>query len=382
MTILLLGQSYWPRKNGIAAMMTLLAEGLAEQGHAVDVATEYDPARPSNRRRGVQIHSFRVGGNALTGLRGEVAALRRFVAGGRWDVQHHHACQLWTFDALTDWLPHRTRPVVVTPHGFSGLHHPAWNAYFDRFPGWLAHVDAVTCLSETFEEVPYLRQIGYERYTVVRNGVRVQEFEESVARNLRQEWGIGPRYWLLNVSNHVRGKGHCTLHALARRLPEVAVVNIGNPTFPERLGLGRWGLKSPCYYACAGAQALLPNYRAASGHHRPTVVAAFRQADVFVLPSVREASPVVLLEAMAARRPWVAYDVGNVRELRGGRVVGDEHELVEAVCDLRANPAEARRLGETGADFVRQHHSAGRMLEQYVGVYRQVVRGSSTRWPS
>lgn len=77
----------------------------------------------------------------------------------------------------------------------------------------------------------------------------------------------------------------------------------------------------------------------------PQVAALMREADMFVLPSLSENLPVVLLEAMASGLPIVATDVGGVAEIvveGTGRVVepGVVGALAEAVCDV------ARRLGE------------------------------------
>lgn len=373
MNILLIGQSYWPRKNGISTVLTTLAEGLARRGHAVDVATEHEPARQATTHRGVRIHSFRVSGNGMTGMRGEVAAFRQFVEAGCWDLQHHHACQIWSFDALADWLPRRQRPVVVTPHGFSQLNNPAWRPYFEQFRQLLEHVDAVTCLSETFEEVPFLKRLGYARYEVVGNGVDRDEVEKLPVRNLRRDWGLSGRFWTLNVSNHLRLKGHRTLYDLARRVPDMEVVNVGNPHYPERFGLGRLRLKSPCTYECALQAKLIPNFWTKPGSDRQTVLSAYRQADVFVLPSAREASPVVLLEAMAAGLPWVSFDVGDVREHRGGLVVSSVEEMAEAVQAIQHDRALARGLAEAGASHVRARHDLEKIVGQYAALYQRLV---------
>ena len=40
-----------------------------------------------------------------------------------------------------------------------------------------------------------------------------------------------------------------------------------------------------------------------------------RAFDVFILPSLKEGAPFVLLEAMAAELPIIATDVGNISEM-------------------------------------------------------------------
>ena len=54
---------------------------------------------------------------------------------------------------------------------------------------------------------------------------------------------------------------------------------------------------------------------------REKVVAAFKHASVFAFPSQKEVAPLVALESQAARTPWVALPVGNIRDLKGGIVI-------------------------------------------------------------
>lgn len=75
---------------------------------------------------------------------------------------------------------------------------------------------------------------------------------------------------------------------------------------------------------------------------------------VFVLPSFAEGVPVVLMEAMAARRPVVATRIAGIPELVddgvSGRVVapGDGASLADAVCDILSDPQRAAAMGAAG----------------------------------
>jgi len=54
---------------------------------------------------------------------------------------------------------------------------------------------------------------------------------------------------------------------------------------------------------------------------REDVVAFFKASNLFASTSEKEVAPLVILEAMAAQTPWVSFDVGNIRGLKGGRFV-------------------------------------------------------------
>jgi glycosyltransferase involved in cell wall biosynthesis len=81
-------------------------------------------------------------------------------------------------------------------------------------------------------------------------------------------------------------------------------------------------------------------------------------ADVLIITSQTEGLPAVALEAAAAAKPVVAYDVGGVSEAiidrATGRLVGsgDVDGLVAALLEYAANPEQAQAAGEAGRRLV------------------------------
>jgi L-malate glycosyltransferase len=374
MNVLLVAQWYYPERNGITSIVTLLAEGLVRRGLTVTVATQACANRLTNSHNGVSIRQFRITGDAVQGMAGEVPVFRAFVAQGTRDVVHIHHIRIWTFDALMDWLPRRSCPLVLTPHGFQYADSSSWQRYYQQFrQEALPHLDHVTCLSPAFEEVPLLNRWQYDRHSVVRNGVDLTRFAAPPVLDLRRVWQIKNRYWVLNVSNHVGVKNHPALHRLARQLPTAVVCHVGNPISTARFGLDRLGVKSGCHYRCQLTARLLPNFQTRRGDDQAVVRAALGQADVFVLPSIREVSPVVILEAMAAGLPWVSCNAGNVGEHRGGVVVQTEPEMADPLTTLRYDKPLARKLGEEGRAHALTFHDADQITDTYLVVYRQTL---------
>lgn len=77
----------------------------------------------------------------------------------------------------------------------------------------------------------------------------------------------------------------------------------------------------------------------------------FRAADVFLMPSEEEGFPHVLLEAMAAGVPYVASDVGGVREITPLELnsylvrAGQPHDFAEKLLELLSkSPLELSRI--------------------------------------
>jgi glycosyltransferase involved in cell wall biosynthesis len=105
-----------------------------------------------------------------------------------------------------------------------------------------------------------------------------------------------------------------------------------------------------------------------------------RGFDVFVLSSVIEGMPNVLLEALALERPAVVTAAGGMPEIvaheTSGLVVppGDPAALAAAVCRLLAAPAEAAAFAAAGRRTVETRFSVASMVDRYVTLYETLGR--------
>jgi L-malate glycosyltransferase len=380
MRILQAAHSYLPDRNGIAEVVARISEGLLARGHEVHVATGASPGRssPTTNINGVTVHSFPIQGEWLRGMRGPVGDYVDFALRGNWDVVVNHAGQSWPFDALLDHLPALNAGRVYVPHGMSAIHDPHWAAYFRRMPEILAQYDHVCCLSETFDEKPFCARHGIRHCSVIPNGIELVEFEQP-SLGVRARWGIGEKSMILNVANHNPAKCHARLRRLSRRFgsDEAAFVQIGNSFPAGRYNLGRLGVRGGCYYRCMLESARGRAFRSLQHQKREDIISAYKEADVFVLTSTWEASPVVVLESMAAGLPWIAFEVGNVREHAGGIVVEDESDLERTLRRLLKEPSERARLGAEGQARIRARHVWKGLVVRYESVFLDAARRRS-----
>ncbi len=110
--------------------------------------------------------------------------------------------------------------------------------------------------------------------------------------------------------------------------------------------------------------------------HRRDVDALLAGCDLFVHPSLDDAFPTVLLEAMAAGLPVVASDVGGIPEIVEdgvtGRLVppGDAGQLAAAINELLAHPTS---MGDAGRARAQREFTTEAWIARLDRVYREVL---------
>jgi glycosyltransferase involved in cell wall biosynthesis len=104
----------------------------------------------------------------------------------------------------------------------------------------------------------------------------------------------------------------------------------------------------------------------------------YSAADVFVLPSLAEGLPTVLLEAMAHGRCVVGSDIPGNRDLVKDGVNGalvesrNPEALAKKIDALLADDQLRARLGAQARRDIEQDYSSDSVLRKMLGVYREV----------
>ena len=102
------------------------------------------------------------------------------------------------------------------------------------------------------------------------------------------------------------------------------------------------------------------------------------QSDILVVPSLIEATPYVILEAMAAGRPVVASAIFGIPEQVDDGVTGmlvwpgEEGSLADAILRLSADPGLMRRMGEAGRRRYEDRFTLDRSMADTLEVYEEL----------
>ncbi len=117
---------------------------------------------------------------------------------------------------------------------------------------------------------------------------------------------------------------------------------------------------------------------------RTDVAEILPHVDVLWQRSDWEAGPNAVLEAMAARVPVVATDIGpHAQFIEHGRTgflspVGSRADCTRLTDQLLSDPKRAQQVGAAAQAYVGQHYSVERMASAYQRIYEQVDGGTST----
>ncbi len=154
----------------------------------------------------------------------------------------------------------------------------------------------------------------------------------------------------LVASEKYKGIDHVlqALPFITQKVPTVSYVVVGTGTDLPRL------------YAIADELAIRSRVCFLGAISDKELIQAYRDCDVFALPSGREGFGLVFLEAMAARKPVVAAKAGGVPEIvldgRTGVLVdyGDVHALADSLSTLLSDDGLRQRMGEAGQQRVEE----------------------------
>jgi glycosyltransferase involved in cell wall biosynthesis len=299
------------------------------------------------------------------------AALRRLFLEKRYDMVHTHSGKAGFIGRIAaKWAC--VSIVVHTIHG------PSFYDYQNPVGNWLfrwaeqvagAYTTQFVSVADAMTEQYLAAGIGTpNKYVTIHSGMNIEALvdgrrDEALCESL----DISPGDLVVGkIARLFRLKGHEFLFEAAPRIvaavPQVKFLLVGDERFEawaEKLGLRR-------HFVFVG---LVPPGEI------PRYVALM---DVLVHLSLREGLPRALPQALACRKPVVAFDVDGAREVcvdgETGFLlgVGDVNGLAAAVIRLLQDKALAHRMGVRGMELVKERFSDVRMVRQLDELYRRL----------
>jgi len=212
---------------------------------------------------------------------------------------------------------------------------------------------------------------------VIPNFVDLLEFDDNNI-NFREKYNINSKYIILCVSNYFYGKGQEYLSKMYNEISlDFTAVMISSKTNY----IHSKNLLKNCKddFKRSNINSLF-----LEDISREDVVSAFNHADVFSFPSQKEVSPLVILEAMASKTPWVSLSVGNTPDLKGGIIVPhrgldrkgnmryDKNSLKkfrESIYTILKNNKINKKLKQEGRECLEKEYNYNNVMNSYFRMF-------------
>jgi len=360
-----------PFLGGGQVTVLTLARGLDREKFEVLVASEEGgPLVDELGRIGIRHIAIRLGKFSGLSAAGALATVLRENAV---DVLHTHGGIAGLYGRLAARKA-GTPAIVHTVHGIHYLHYrnPAAKRAFIALERRLSRsTDAVVFVSEAdMERAARLRLALPPKARLIRNGVPpIPPGRLRDPAAVKAELGAEGKPLVVAVSRLHRQKGVTYLLRgvpfVRNEIPDVCVVVAGGGPLADRL-------KAEVKALRVGDNAILLG-------ERKDALDILAAADIFVLPSLWEGLPYVLVEAAALGKPIVAADIDGVREVIRNGATGilvpprDPGALAAAIILLLKDPEFARQLGEAARTEIPPRFSVERMISETESLYLEVL---------
>ena len=385
--MLLVTGAYYPEISAAAVQCRAVAAAIGDRAQLSVLTTAVDRSLPSAdtvdgrpiARVVVDVTSR--ASKALASMRLGVHLLR---ASGTYDMIHVHGFSQKNV-AVSLLARLLGKPVVLTLHT-AGQDEPTVVRRRGRLSAWaFESADLTMAVSPDLIARWRAAALPADRIRLVPNGVDTQRFRPASAAeraSLRRALGWPERETIvLFVGFFSRDKRPDLLVHAWRRLGRAGV----------RVRLAFVGAKKSGYYEIDESLARQIADAAAADDRADDILfvepghdidRAFRAADVFALPSIREAHPLALLEAMACELPCVASRLPGATDAvitdgENGRLFtpDDEAALATALTDILADPVRARAMGARARATVVERYDVTRTADAWLAAYDAVRIG-------
>lgn len=392
-TAVILTFTFPPNADGVAEAAKAMAVGLAERGWRVVVGTGHLAKRsdftPWNN---VEVRQFKVSGspNLRVGIQGETREFKNFLMESDPDVLICHCWDMWPTTLAQKVFGRLRAKKVLVSHGYTthlwqkgprfpwGFGYWAAAQYLSAQLPWTMRLyDRVVVLSPTpdcnrFFDHFVARMTGYRGLRVIPNGTEPEAIR-AAPTDFRQRHGLPEGFLFLSVANYsARKNQEMALRAFRKLVSAPATLCFIGSEFNEYS-------KHVKTLDVAENRGDTPNKVVfLEKLLRADILSAYASCDAFVLSAHAETQPIVLLESMAAGKPFISTDTGCVRDLPGGLVVQDVAEMTAAMASLISDNPMRTRLGAAGGAAVDATYTWEKVMDAHHEMLLELVGSAAS----
>ena len=392
MNILFVSESYYPQFSGVPVVVQYLAEGLMGR-HQVSVATSIAPNEKlpfEDEYNGVKIFRFVIYRDIAKRLKGDLQGLQQFVLRGNYDVIVIECGQASTTDAILPIMKDIKAPCVLHAHGLSGLlgrpfaiksdfKHTIGNTYNclrmqlyygHTFKRQFRYFAASISLTPTDSGYNYLSRHITKNY-VLGNAAEDMFFEQDSEKFDVPTEG---KPYLVSIANYTVVKNQIEMlrEFYASNSEDYALVMIGSKETVYYHQLLREKAELDKKY---GERTVL----ALTNVNRKFFPSILEDASAYLVSSTYEEFSISIIEAMARSVPFISTNVGNARELPGGVVVDNVHDMHTAIDALLSNDNRRRELGAEAREYAFKNCRRETAVEKMEDILNEVIKNKQNK---
>jgi L-malate glycosyltransferase len=329
------------------------------------------------RNAGIRVTIIREAGNTSAKI---LTELVKHFRDNTYDVIHTHKPKDNVLGAVAGKLcciPKIVRTVHGSPEPFGGLHFVKNNLY-EFFNGVTNRhiVNKLIAVSSNICTV-LSNKFGFDKIACIHNGIDLDRVQVKRDKwDKRTELHLDQRDYLIGTVGRLTPvKGHEKLlkavSILSHENHRIKLLVVGDGPLKEKLEHLAIQLGIEKDVVLVG--------------HQEDIYDFINAMDVFVLPSLHEGIPMVLLEALALERPVVASRAGGIPEVIEHRVSGllvspgDVQELAQNLLALFNDKPFAESMGKAGRRRVEEQFTARLMAQRTAEVYQTLVCHGGSR---
>lgn len=280
------------------------------------------------------------------------------------DIVHLNSSKIGGLGTLAARLA-GIKKIIFTIHGWAfDEARPWWQRFVIKFLSWLTLIFArqTIAISEHSKKqtAKWLWQVG-KKITVIYNGI---DATEEIRYKTRADLGLATDSLIIGtIAELTKNKGLWyaikAMKELKNRKLILFIVGDGEEKEVIEGLIAKEGLEE---------KVILLGFRDKAQN-------LLKIFDIFILPSLKEGVPYVLLEAGLAERPVIASAVGSIPEIIEDGVTGilvpprDVEALTEAVDQLAGNAPKRTLLGKALKEKIEANFSKETMLAKTIDLY-------------
>jgi len=218
-----------------------------------------------------------------------------------------------------------------------------------------------------------LRNFPHAKLRVVHTGIEDQEVNPKVRKEIRRQYHIPPSMKVVGMVGAFEPyKGHRylleSIPLIKKKISNVKFILVGDGTIRKEM-------EDFAHSRGLSGDVIFTGYYPES--RIKDIIDVF---DVFVLPSLHEGLPYVILEAMSLGKPIVATNVGGIPEQLTNGVSGilvpprDPKALADAIISLLTDKRKARKLGLEARKKVKRSFTLKLMVSSMEELFMSISR--------